>query len=724
MSQTMLASDPDAAFDAQMGEAPEGAERPDGQGKEMIRENPEPPNARAELVKRWAKTVERDRKHWDKQFKQMRDDIEWARAGADKAWTASQRYVANMIIRHVSVKTAALYARNPAVRVKRRERLMSSAWNGTIEQLQMASMSMGDPNSVAILMDAQRIHQRGQMLDALSRTLELVLEHQTSQVRPPFKKMMKHLVRRVIVQGAAYVKLGFVRQGEMAKSPNLLDATADFANIHATIDRISADMVDKETTTEDPDAEQLRLAMAGAQGQEFVVTHEGLTFDFPAGTAIIPDMNMVSLTGFSGCNHVTEEFMFTADRVKEYFGVDPGGMGEGVARYLANGTEAERNAVLGDDLTHCRYRVWSIYCKSDGLVYWVLEGWNDFLQEPAPPPIRLERFWPWFALTFNDVEDAENPYPPSDVTLLRDTQREYNRSRDGLRQHRIAARPRHLTPDAGLDDDDIANITNAPEHAVIRVKGMQPGQKTEDMIPPLKTAAIDPALYDTSIYMDDFLRASGSQEANMGGGSNGTATEASIAENSRISSIESNKDDLDMLLTELFGEAGQVALREMGVDQVARIVGEGAVWPDLSADDIADEIYATVLAGSSGKPNRQVELQNFERMMPLLIQVPGIQPTWLARQAIQRMDDDMDLSEAIAEGIPSISAMNAMIKPAAGPPGAGHSPPGDGKTPPEAQGGQGAQNAPQPGGAGGMQPPRAPGVGAGNVPMNGAPGGL
>lgn len=55
-----------------------------------------------------------------------------------------------------------------------------------------------------------------------------------------------------------------------------------------------------------------------------------------------------------------------------------------------------------------------------------------------------------------------------------------------------------------------------------------------------------------------------------------------------------------------------------------------------------------------------------ERLIPLLIQVPGISPLWLAKQVVKRMDENVDLDEAIAEDMPSMIAMNTLAKGGAG----------------------------------------------------------
>jgi hypothetical protein len=74
----------------------------------------------------------------------------------------------------------------------------------------------------------------------------------------------------------------------------------------------------------------------------------------------------------------------------------------------------------------------------------VADGHKEFLR-PAAPDVFVEKFWPVFALTFNAVESEDQLFPKSDVELLADQQMEHNRSRQGMREHRQAARPRWAT---------------------------------------------------------------------------------------------------------------------------------------------------------------------------------------------------------------------------------------------------------------------------------------
>ena len=67
------------------------------------------------------------------------------------------------------------------------------------------------------------------------------------------------------------------------------------------------------------------------------------------------------------------------------------------------------------------------------------------------------------------------------------------------------------------------------------------------------SAPIDPNLYNTGPALQDILRVVGTQEANLGGISGGTATESSIAEASRQSTLSSASDELDDMLSEVGG---------------------------------------------------------------------------------------------------------------------------------------------------------------------------
>jgi hypothetical protein len=132
-------------------------------------------------------------------------------------------------------------------------------------------------------------------------------------------------------------------------------------------------------------------------------------------------------------------------------------------------------------------------------------------------------------------------------------------------------------------------------------------------------------------------------------------------------------------------------MKEMSEEQVKEIVGPGAVWPEQDMESISKEMYLEVEAGSTGKPNQAVEIQNMKDLLPLIMQIPNINPTWLAKQVLQRYDDRLDLTDAVIAGIPSVVSQNRMALAA----------PNDPNAQPEAQGAEGGANGPQPPAQGG-----------------------
>jgi hypothetical protein len=207
------------------------------------------------------------------------------------------------------------------------------------------------------------------------------------------------------------------------------------------------------------------------------------------------------------------------------------------------------------------------------------------------------------------------------------------------------------------------------------------------------TAPIDPNLYEVEMVFADMQRVVGTQEANLGGVSGATATETSIAEASRSSSIEDNIDDLDEFLSEVAHAKGQMYFQTLSVDTVREIVGQGAVWPEqpMTREQIAKDLMLDIKAGSSGRPNKAAKLANMERAMPFLIQFPNLNSEPVLKEYLSLLDIDAD--EAMAKGLPSVVSINSMMQSMGGQPQPGT---GDPATDPNQQGGQGAQNQPQP----------------------------
>ena len=544
-----------------------------------------------------------------------------------------------------------------------------------------------------VIADAQAVKQQLAMLNKIGKTLEILYDYELSEQQQNFKSMMKLTVRRACTSGVGWTRLGFQRI--MGPSPDRDSRMADMQAQLDLVERVSADIADDKTDVDSAAAEEMRLTMQAIQAEPDIVLREGLHFTWPKPSAIIPDPRCVQLRDFLGCDWVAEEFCLTCNEIKETYGVDVGSHHTTYNR-TDTGTDYERARVQWqatssgssqsedsriDDGDADNCLVWELFNKRDGLVYVLCDGYPDFLREPAAPDVYTDRFWPWFLTSFNEIDGQV--FPPSDVSLIRPMQRELNRARQGLREHRLANRPKMAYAEGILSEDDIEALKTHPVNALISIAGLQPGQDINAVIQAIKGSPLDPNLYEVNPIWEDLMRAVGVQEADLGGTGGATATESNIAASAKAGALGSAIDDIDDTLTAIARAAGQILLLNMSEEMVKEIVGPGAMWPVLTRADVAKEIGLEVEAGSSGRPNQAQELQNFERLAPILMQIPGVKPEYLAKEAIRRLDDKTTLDDAVADGLPSITAMNGNKQP-------GEAGSGD----PNAQGPQGNNNNP------------------------------
>jgi hypothetical protein len=673
------------------------------------------------LVKKILSRIGDDKRHHSEAFKRMRRDMFIAMHGRESTW-AEGNYTANLSGRHVKQKTAALYAKNPKAIARRRETLDFAVWDENPDSLMMAFQTMqmaqqmmqaapidpmtGQPavdpmmmppgfmEAQELIADFQQGYGRQQEIKKLGKTLEILFSHALREQKPlDFKTAMKQVVRRACTTGVGYVELNFQR--EMGPRPGVFEQLADARQRLEHLRRLTKEAAEGEILDTDAEAAELLASIEALQGEELMVMREGLVFDYPESTAVIPDKMTKSLVGFVGARHLTIRYFFTLAQVQEMFpdaDIEEGGFTphdldaakadekENADKIIETGGQASAMSETTDKKSGlvCVYKH---YDKASGLVYFVADGHKHFLRPPAAPDVFVEDFWPVYALTFNAVESEKDLFPLSDVALLLPMQNEYNRARQGKREHRQAARPRWAYSKGGLNEEDIAKLSTANPFDVVGLN-LPPGQSLADILQPIPVPGVDPNLYETGQLFTDVQFVVGSSEAQFGGLAKATATESAIAAGATKTSDEASVDDLDAFLTMIARASGQILLKEMSEEKVREIVGVGAVWPQMTMPEIMAELYLEVEAGSSGRPNQAVEVANWQRLLPMAMQMPGINPTWIARETIKRLDDKADLVEAIAAGIPSIAMMNQTPQVAPGP------------NNPNAQGPEGANNAP------------------------------
>lgn len=741
------------------------AEAVDSEAPEADAREPQQSESDAALVKKIQARIKSDKEHHGPAFKRMKRDMRIALHGADPEQWAETRYRANVAGRHVKQKVASLYAKNPKIVAKTRERMEFTVWDETPESLMMAMqtvqafqaaaaaaamappmmgagpppmMGAGPPpqpmpdaltpspissavaappqmplpglggppmmppevaQAQAVLDDFQQGMARKSTFAKFSRTLEILFTFSMQTQKPlDFKTALKQVVRRASTTGVGYVKPDFQRETGPREglSEQMEDYRARLEHLRGLADEIS----EGEATEYDSEIRELQLALQALTTEPEIVVNEGLAFDYPRSTKVIPDKACKSIVGWTGANWLTVEYdSYTVDDIEEMF---PGadlkdgsftpytGEIDAAADDSANRTSDawENDATNSRQDNAKRVLVWEHYDKKTGLCYFVADGYGKFLKEPAAPSVFVEQFFPIYPLTFNECESEDELYPPSDVALLKPMQEEINRSRDGKREHRIAARPKWFGSRGAFTEEDVTGLERAKPFEVV-LGDIPPGTKLSDILQAFPVPGVDSNLYDTGEVFSDFQVVMGTQQAVLGGLSKATATESSISASATATTDDAAKDDLDNFLTLLARDCGMILQKEMSEEKVKSIVGPGAVWPQI--EEAVGEVYLEVEAGSTGRPNQAVQINNWKTLLPFLLQIPTIKPEWLARETIKRLDDGLDLTEAIDPNAPSIMAMSRLAgqQPSPGAPGEA----------PDQQGPEGGDKTPSPKGA-------------------------
>src|SRR4029077_4055322 len=130
-------------------------------GQKMVpREAPEPDEKRKALVDSMTNMVKQAKTFWEPTFKKMAKDqkfaegIQWNEDPKVTVYGDSVNddlYVANITLQHIQKRVAAVYAKNPKASCRRRPRILSTVWDGTMESLTQAQGVMQQAQQASML---------------------------------------------------------------------------------------------------------------------------------------------------------------------------------------------------------------------------------------------------------------------------------------------------------------------------------------------------------------------------------------------------------------------------------------------------------------------------------------------------------------------------------------------------------------------------------------------
>lgn len=634
-------------------------------------------------VKDWLRKIQSAKDKWKPFYDDMRENMDFVGGfqWPNQTKLHDERYINNLTLRLVNQKVSNLYAKNPRFVVERRPRMNYQIWDGrdlsevsdAIEMLQM-----GGPTALpalALIQDIEQGRLREKIEDRVAETLEKALQWQVDNYHPDFKEQMKQLVRRVIICKVGYVKVTLCRSVDPAYDYlNTVDTDNSPQGRQSRAQYIMNELLSGDVDEESPEVGEIKSLMlslgASQAGLDSPQLDEKLEFDFPPATSIIPSEECRNLKDFIAATFVAQEYEVDKEIVEAVFGVDITCTEDDTDKTnIQQETEALKNGEKPPK--NSKVLLYEVFNPKTKQRFFVAKGYHDYVLAPEPVDPQIAGFWPLFALTFNDIEGQAGTkagiFPPSDVDLIRNVQKEWNRTRDALRDQRNANAPKYLARDGTISEEDKDNITTAKPNHVVMLKGADPAADLSKLFVPVPVNGIDPALYDTNPLEKDMLMSSGMQQANVGPAeADVTATVGTIAEQSRLSGVSSNVDDLDGLLTRVGKAAVEIILRGFSVETIKLTVGIGGALPTTDLDAYLMAVNIRVKAGSSGKPNQALKASRAQQLVPLL-QVAGANPIAIIDYVADLLDEDVDLDKffpvlpAIAGGV--VGAAPGGVKP-------------------------------------------------------------
>jgi len=476
-------------------------------------------------------------------------------------------------------------------------------------------------------------------------TAEVVLNRQLSDAK--LKKRGKASVRASLTSNVGWVKV--VYQDDIEEDPKVIARIQDTQD---NIRKIEALMCDCENEDETKDYEakkaQLEIMVESLESEVEVSRAEGLVVDRILSEDMLWDPDVAEFEMVSELSRwMAQGFWYDEDEFNEVFGRKPH---EKATTYSA---KKDNKQEINNE--HSKYRVWEIWDRVSNTIYTVCEGDIDYCRDPYQPTLLGERWYPFFDLALIPVDGAK--LPMSAVEMLEKLQDEYEETRDKFVKHREVNVP-HYILSSDTDEKSIQRKQNADMGELVIID--TDGRPLNQVFQKAESLNVNPMDYDTSAIRNDFEYMSGLGDSARGGVSKAkTLGEAQLME----ANISSRSDDMTDIIEDWMLEIGryslEVLLQELNEEQVKRIAGEDAQWPEMSKEDLFDMVNIEVRAGSSGKPNKMQEQQTWVEFMPklqeLIAQVAELREAdkddladsmiMIARETIRRFDDRIDIEE-------------------------------------------------------------------------------
>lgn len=461
--------------------------------------------------------------------------------------------------------------------------------------------------------EEQVLDQSYAALDTFCRTLQIVLNRQF--VRDArLKKRITRAIPSAMTNAVAWLKVSYQR--DYWQDPIIINRIADAQDNLKRIQSLQASAERGED--DDAKAAELEQQVAALQEQVEVLIEEGLVVDFVADPDIlILDDGLTTFSEYGQAEAIAHQIVMTVDKFEDTFGKKPTGTKYGDKREARKGDPIQ----AGKKRERKQFvRVFEIWDRRSQTIYTMEYGASEWAREPYRPQRLGRRWYPFFALYWNEVDGQFYPLP--DVESWTGLQDEYIRMRTQQAKARLENRNRTAYRKGGaLTDRDVQNLANAPGGAWVGVETTGSNAPLAGEIATVPAAPMDPAVYDATPILRDLEQISGASDASRSSVSKvKTATEAEIQNMGMQSRTAYRQDTIEDLLSDMAEYAAQILLQELDEQQVERMAGAGYVWPTMPRDEIFDLVSVKIKGGSTGKPNRHQEREQWVQLAPQLLE--------------------------------------------------------------------------------------------------------
>lgn len=490
-----------------------------------------------------------------------------------------------------------------------------------------------------------------------AETLEVVLNNALEK-DAKIKKKGRAALRSAMATGVGWVKMQYQRS--YGKDPVIQSRLQDIQDNIAALRRARLELEDASGTEQDALIQEMEVQMQALQSQPEIVVAEGLVLDrVPMEDLLFLDDGLIDFDDYPDAQEIAQRIWMPATRFTELFGKK---VPDGATRYASRDKEDGSTHTKAGDTAElvCVYEIWS---KTTNSVFTLIEGCtSEWAREPYQPDFRTRRFNPFYGLAYNLVDGYFDPV--SDVEYLMDLQDEYNAMRTQQMDARKENKPVWLfRMNGNLTEDDMERIVNRGSRQFVGVQG-NPSQPLAEDIANFPPQPVNPVIYDASPILRDIEMLTGASDASRGFINKAkTATEAEIMSMGLQSRSAERQDAIDEWLTDIANGAAELLLQAMTTAQAQALAGEDAVWPEMNRQQVFEFVNVSIRAGSTGKPNKNQERDQWIQMLPQIQQ--GIAQIMQARaqgqhevaqtgiklieETLRRFDERLDINEFIPQ---------------------------------------------------------------------------